>query len=238
MKRYLSFITLALLILAGASSCSHGNKKEPAENTSSDDGWVSLFDGKTLRGWHSFNSDTLTGWIVSDGCLTGLGEGGDLTGDLVTDKEFKNFELSLEWKISQGGNSGVMFHVVEDGKHKTTYETGPEYQMIDDEGYPGKLEDWQKTAANYAMHLPENKVLKPVGEFNTMRIIVNGPHVEHWLNGKKVLQYEMWTDDWNQRVKNGKWKDYPDYGKATTGHIALQDHGSKIWFRNIKIKEL
>ncbi len=220
------------------SSCKQGNPSSGTEAKAPEDEWVALFDGKTLNGWHSFNSDTVTGWVVSDGALTGLGEGSDLTGDLLTDKKYRNFELSLEWKIAKGGNSGIMFHVVEDGKHKTTYETGPEYQLIDDESSQGKIEEWQKTAANYAMHLPENKVLKPVGEYNTTRIVVNGPHVEHWLNGKKVLEYEMWTDDWNERVANGKWKDYPDYGKAETGHIALQDHGSKIWFKNIMIKEL
>jgi hypothetical protein len=238
MKGFISVFTMAVILTVGLTACNSAKSPSTTKDEPKDDGWISLFDGKTLNGWHSFNSDSVTGWIVSDGCLTGLGEGSDLSGDIVTNGQYKDFELSLEWKIAKGGNSGIMFHVVEDGKHKTTYETGPEYQLIDDEGYAGHLEEWQKTAANYAMHLPENKVLKPVGEFNTTRIVVKGPHVEHWLNGKKVLEYEMWTDDWNKRVQEGKWKDYPDYGKAKTGHIALQDHGSKIWFRNIKLKEL
>ncbi|HYW95824.1 MAG TPA: DUF1080 domain-containing protein [Bacteroidales bacterium] len=238
MKRHTFSTVMAITMVAGFTSCKTGNTASDKEKDTTTAQWVSLFDGKTLDGWHSFNSDTVAGWTVIDGCLTGLGEGSDLTGDLVTDKEYKDFELSLEWKIAEGGNSGVLYHVVEDGNHKTTYETGPEYQLIDDEGYPGHLEEWQKTAANYAMHLPDNKVVKPVGEFNTTRIVVDGSHVEHWLNGKKVLEFEMWTDDWKERVADGKWKDYPDYGLAKKGHIALQDHGSKVWFKDIRIKEL
>jgi hypothetical protein len=118
------------------------------------------------------------------------------------------------------------------------FETGPEYQLIDDAGWPEPLEEWQKTGANYAMHNAEQKTLHPVGQWNTSRILVKNGHVEHWLNGKKVVEYQLWTDEWREKVKTGKWKDYPGYGSARQGHIALQDHGSPVWFRNIMIREL
>jgi len=200
--------------------------------------WTLLFDGKTLNGWRGFKSDSIgPGWIVDRGNLMSLGKGGDLGGDIITDKEFGNFNLKLEWKLSKGGNSGILFHVLE-GNYPTVYATGPEYQLIDDIGYPGKLEDWQTCGANYAMNVPENPKIKPALEWNTSELIVNGPHVIQYLNGSKVVEYDMWTNEWKQRVQNGKWKDYPGYGLAKKGHISLQDHGSKIWFRNIKIKEL
>ncbi|MCD4771882.1 MAG: DUF1080 domain-containing protein [Bacteroidales bacterium] len=201
------------------------------------DGWKLLFDGKTTNGWRGFKSDTLTGWEVKDGLLTGLGKGGDLGGDIITDEQFDNFELSLEWAISEAGNSGILYRVLEED-YPTVYSTGPEYQLIDDIGFPHELKDWQMTAANYAMHPAKDAKIKPLGEFNTTKIIVAGNHVEHWLNGEKVVEYSLWTDEWKELVENCKWKDYPGYGMAKKGHISLQDHGSLVWFRNIKIREL
>jgi hypothetical protein len=203
-------------------------------------GWVSLFDGKSLKGWHNFNSKSeVKNWTIIDGALVCLGATADAKGgDLVTDKQYTNFELSWSWKIETGSNSGVMYHVVEDPKYHTTYETGPEYQIIDDNGWPDKLEEWQKTGCDYAMHLPnDQKKLMPVGEWNTSKIIFNNGYVEHWLNGKKILEFEAWSDDWNKKKAAGKWKDYPDYGLAKTGHLSLQDHGHKAYFKDIKIKE-
>jgi len=118
------------------------------------------------------------------------------------------------------------------------YLSGPEYQIIDDKGYPGKLKDSQHTAANYDMHVATNATTKPVGEWNSSKIIVNGNHVEHWLNGTKVLEYELGSADWKKRKKDSKWNDAKGYGAAKKGHIDLQDHGSEVWFRNILIREL
>ena len=132
-----------------------------------------------------------------------------------------------------------MYGVVEDKKYDAPWKTGPEYQFIDDVGFPEKLEEWQKAGANYAMHLPnDQKKLKPVGEWNNSRIVVNGPHVEHWLNGKKILEFERWNAEWKKLRDSGKWKEAPDYGLAKTGRIALQDHGSVFWFRNVKIRPI
>jgi len=203
-------------------------------------GWQLLFDGKSTKGWHGFNKTRmLAGWIVEDGALVGLGKGGDIGGDIVSDEEYDNFELKLDWKISTGGNSGVFYHVLEGEKFGAPYQTGPEYQLIDDIGFPGNLEEWQQAGADYAMH-PANdkKVLKPVGEWNVTKIVFDHGRVEHWLNGELIVKFEAWTDDWKELVQNCKWKDHSDYGLAENGRIGLQDHGSRVYFKNIKIRVL
>ncbi|PSL48314.1 uncharacterized protein DUF1080 [Chitinophaga niastensis] len=202
-------------------------------------GWVNLFDGKTLNGWHGFNKgmQPIANWEIKDGAL--VCGGGASSEDIVTDKKYGNFELEWEWKVDKGSNSGVMYHVVEDKKYHGPSETGPEYQIIDDVTYPQKLNDWQQAGADYAMHpAGANKKLKPVGEWNKSRIIFNKGHVEHWLNGEKIVAFTAWDADWTQKKGAGKWKDYPDYGNAKTGVIALQDHGNKTYYKNIRIKAL
>jgi hypothetical protein len=171
--------------------------------------------------------------------MVALGQGNGHGNDIITNDEFQNFELSLEWKISPGGNSGIFFNAVEDTAIHSIYEIAPEYQLIDEKGYPEKLQEWQRVGACYAMYQPDsNKVLKPVGEFNVSKIIVKDGHVEHWLNGGKVVEYTMWTPEWDSLKAAGKWKDYPLYGSTRKGHIGLQDHGKITWFRNIKIRTL
>ena len=216
-------------------SCKPANVLTSDEKT---DGWTLLFDGKSMDQWRSWLSDTVSGWAIEEGCMKALGLGGDIGGDIITRKQYDDFELSLEWKIAPQGNSGILYMVVEDSSYHAVYETGPEFQLLDDEGWPGELEDWQLTGANYAMHVAENVILNPIGKWNTARIVKRNVHVEHWLNGRKVVAYELWNDDWKARVEAGKWKDFPDYGRSSKGHIALQDHGSQAWFRNIKIREL
>lgn len=202
---------------------------------------ISLFDGTSLSGWHGYNkTGPIKNWAIEDGAMVCLGAAKDAAGgDIISDKQFENFELNWEWKMSKEGNSGVMYHVIENQKYKSPYETGPEYQMIDDIGFPQKLEEWQKTGADYAMHnANEKKKVKPLGEWNKSKIIFNKGHVEHWLNGEKIVEFEAWSDDWNKKRSTGKWKDFPDYGTAKKGGIALQDHGHKAWFKNITIREL
>lgn len=241
-------LTLSVL-LAGAigfAGCnqaqqnSTGQEQTAAEADTAGE-WISLFDGKSLAGWHGFNkTGEVTNWTIEDGALVCLGAAEwDTGGDIVTDRQFDNFILEWEWKVDTGSNSGVMYHVVEDPKYKGPYETGPEYQIIDDEGWPGGLEEWQKAGADYAMNLPnDKKKLKPVGEWNSSRIVFDNGHVEHWLNGEKIVEFQKGTPEWNKEKAEGKWKDYPDYGISDNGHIALQDHGKKAYFRNIRIKEL
>ena len=220
-------------------SCNSAKKEEKNTLTEKEkkEGWELLFDGKSIDNWKTFNGGEVTGWKIIDGDLYNSGVGSDHGGDIVTKKEYENFELYLEWKVAPESNSGVFIHVQE-GITDAIYESGPEYQLIDDKGWPGKLEDWQLTGANYAMNPPENAEVKPIDEWNTTRIIVNNPHVEHWLNGKKVVEYELWSDDWKARKAAGKWADAPHYGEAKKGHIGLQDHGGLTMFRNIKIREL
>ncbi|CAN5761762.1 DUF1080 domain-containing protein [soil metagenome] len=201
-----------------------------------------LFDGHSLTGWHSYNNPTanIKNWTIIDSALVCLGSAADAHGgDIATEREYENFELSWDWKVDKGSNSGVMYHVIEDSVYKAPYETGPEYQIIDDVGFPEKLENWQKAGADYAMY-PANskKKLKPVGQWNHSKIIYNNGHVEHWLNGEKIVEFERGSDEWKKKRAEGKWKDYPGYATATKGKIALQDHGNKAYFKNILITEL
>ncbi len=199
------------------------------------EGWRLLFNGKNLDGWRTFQGREITGWKVIDGVLNNSGVGSDHGGDIITREKFQNFDLELEWKIAPQSNSGIFYHVNE--KIGTAiYESGPEYQLIDDKGWPDKLRDDQYSGSNYGMHAPKNAIVKDVNDWNQARIVVEGAHVQHYLNGVKVVDYYLWDDDWKQLKEKGKWKDYPYYGMALKGQIGLQDHGGLAQFRNIKIK--
>ena len=226
-------IGLTLMLTAGLLISAALNTKKS--------GWVTLFDGKDFKGWHNYNGNgPVKSWMISNGALVCLGSTQEAEGsDLITDKKYTNFDFYWEWKMDKGSNSGVLYHVVESPKYHAPYETGPEYQMIDDLGWPEKLEEWQKTGCDYAMYLPnDQKMLKPLGEWNTSEIIADNGHMQYWLNGKKIVKFTAWTADWQKRKAEGKWKDYPDYGLAHTGYIALQNHGQKAYFRGIRVKEL
>ncbi|HHC78869.1 MAG TPA: DUF1080 domain-containing protein [Flavobacteriia bacterium] len=244
MKRLPYFLTVLLLTVL--ISC----KEKPAKKTENsvatipqkESEWIYLFDGKDLSGWRGFNANTLPeNWVLEEGTLKSQGTGGDIGGDIVYgEKPFEYFELSLEWKISEGGNSGIFYHVHEGKKYKAPYENAPEYQLIDDIGFPQPLEEWQKLGADYAMYPADatQKIVKKAGEWNTSRIVFTKDKAEYWLNGKKVVSFVPYSEDWQKRRNSGKWDKYPDYGKYKKGLIGLQDHGSFIWFKNIKIKEL
>lgn len=232
--KYLLFfvaIILATSFLGNAQELNTLTKEEK------EDGWELLFNGKDLAGWKIFQGGKVKGWKVIDGVLNNSGVGSDHGGDIITKKQYKDFELYVEWKIAPKSNSGIFYHVKE-GKTEKIYETGPEYQLLDDKGWPTKLNDSQYTGSNYAMQKPVGAEVKPIDEWNTTRIIVKGEKVEHYLNGKKVVEYELWTEDWKERKSNCKWKDKPLYGMAKEGHIGLQDHGGLTQFRNMKIRKL
>ena len=235
-----TIILWLLIFLPGLflSGCNQANKLTQQEIN---DGWVLLFDGVSLEGWRDYHGESVAGpWTAEKGTLASLGIGSDSTGYLVTDKEYANFILSFDWKIGEGGNSGVFYHVVERPEYKVPYVTGPEYQVLDDIGFPVPLEEWQKVGADYAMYTcdPEKKIVKKAGAWNNSRIVFDNGHVEHWLNGEKVLEFEAWSDDWFERRSGGKWDFAPEYGLARSGLFALQDHGSRVWYRNVKLKEL
>lgn len=249
-------ILIIFISAVSITACNNGNDKSEAEKLAGENGdhskniageqqeeWQYLFDGSNADGWRGYNEDggLPEGWVIEDETLKSLGEGRDIGGDIVYgEEEFGEFELSLEWKISEGGNSGIFYHVVEDEKYDAPYYVAPEYQIIDQKGFPGKLEPWQSIGGDYGMYDPQysEEDLKEVGEWNTSRIRFTEDKVTYWLNGAKTLEFDPWSEDWKKRKAEGKWKDFPDYGTARTGFIGLQDHGNFTWFRNIKIKKL
>lgn len=221
----LKFILASLLAIL-ALSCSH-QKETVAEGEN-------IFNGKDLTGWRFFKNRENNSWEVVDGTLhCKTFDGNEKRADLISNNQYENFELTWEWKLAPQGNSGVMFGVTEE--FDEPYLSGPEYQMLDDIGYPGKIEEWQKTASNYGMHVAEGTQPKPIGEWNESKLVVNGNQVEHWLNGKKVVAYELGSEDWKDRKAKSKWNEAVGYGATHKGHIAIQDHGSEVWLRNVII---
>jgi hypothetical protein len=203
------------------------------------DGWQLLFDGKTSEGWHGYNMNIFPDcWAIEDGCLTMNTTGGAESQDIITNKEYRNFALSVEYKLTKAANSGIIYQIAEDTVYRFPYETGPEVQVIDHEGWTDKLEDWQINGANYAMYPPLTQPYRPVGEWNHQLLVVDGNNVTQVLNGEIVVKYEKYSDDWNKLRNSGKWVDFPDWGKFDEGYISLQNHGTKVWYRNIKLKEL
>jgi len=202
-------------------------------------GWKLLSDGTDFKGWHGFNMTGIPDcWIIEDGCFTMTTEGRAESQDIVTDSIYKSFALFVEFKLDTAANSGIIYHIAEDTIYKFPYETGAEYQIIDQENWPDSLADWQICGADYAMHPPKVRPFKPVGEWNQAFLVVNGNKVTHILNGEIVVEFEKYSDEWNNLRNSGKWAAYPDYGKFDEGHISLQNHGTKVWYRNVKIKTL
>jgi hypothetical protein len=196
-------------------------------------GWKLLFDGKSLAGWRGYKTETPPkGWRADNGVLTLDGSGGDL----MTVEQFDDFELRLQWKISPNGNSGIIYRISTDGPY--TYSSGPEYQVLDNAGHNDGKTPLTSAGSNFAVNPPMKDVTKAVGEWNDVGLIVRGNHVEHWLNGVKVVDYELGSADWEARVKASKFAKMPWYGRAKRGYIALQDHGDLVSYRNIRIRPL
>jgi hypothetical protein len=241
MKKIASIVLAATAI--SLTAC--GQKPNTLSEIEAAEGWTLLFDGTSLDQWRNYNSPDLVGWSAVEGTIRADGSGSDASGYLVTKKEYENFHLSVDWRLTEGGNSGLLYHVVERPEFAVPYVTGPEYQLIDKQGWeknnaPTKLEPWQSLGVDYAMHLPnlEGVRINPPGQWNNSEIIFDNGHVEHWLNGSKIVEFEAWTDDWFSRRASGKWENAPEYGLAHRGLICLQDHGDPAAFRNVKIKEL
>lgn len=206
------------------------------------DGWELLFDGKTTDGWrgHGRESFPTNGWEVEDGCLRTYGPGdemGSRGGDLVTTRKFWNFELSFDWKIAPGGNSGVKYMVIEPEKGRSGL--GFEYQLLDDDKNPDAKRPDHRAGALYDLIPPnDQKTLKPVGEFNQSRLVVNGTRVEQWLNGAKVVEVDIATPAFKGAIARSKYRRIKNFGRKAPTVILLQEHGSDVWFRNIKIRPL
>jgi len=207
--------------------------------------WRPLFDGTSLKDWKGYKSATVPeGWRIVDGTLAKDGH----VGDLITRDQFGNFVLELDWKIGRAGNSGIFYRGIEDPDYNDPdgkadgdriYMTGPEYQLLDDIEAEDNKTRLTCAAANYGLYASPQGHLKPVGEWNSARIVARGPHVEHWLNGAKVVEYELWSADWEAKVQASKFRQWPKFGRAARGHIGLQgDHSGALAFRNIRIREL
>jgi hypothetical protein len=195
--------------------------------------WRILFDGRSLDQWRGYKSDRVpAGWQPVDGALTRVGA----AGDLITRDVFGDFELELEWMVVEGGNSGIMYRVTEEAAE--TYQTGPEMQVLDDARHPDGGSRLTAAGAVYGLYPAPAGVVKPAGEWNAVRIVVQGNHVEHWLNGIEVATYELGSPDWMARVAGSKFRRWPGYGRAAAGHIALQDHGDRVAYRSIRIRTL
>lgn len=204
------------------------------------DGFKPLFDGKSLDGWRGYKKADAseTRWKVENGLVTiPENDGKDTRGqrDIITTGTYDQFDLRWEWKVAQGGNSGLKYFVLED----EASAIGHEYQMIDDERHPdAKIGPHRQTAALYDVFPAADRPLKPAGEWNDSQVIVKGKHVEHWLNGKRVLQYELDSPELKAAVAKSKFKDIARFGKPQKGHILIQDHGNAVWYRNVRIKPL
>jgi len=202
-------------------------------------GWQLLFDGTTTTGWHGYNMKEFPdSWKIEDASLTMSTTGSQESQDIITNDKYRDFALSLEYKMTKACNSGVIFQVAEDTMYKFPYETGPEFQIVDQENWPDKLEDWQINGANYAMYPPMAKPYKPVGDWNQLFLFVKGNNVTQILNGVVVVTYVKNSEEWTKLRNSGKWSAFPDWGKYDEGFISLQNHGTKVWFRNIKLMKL
>lgn len=193
--------------------------------------WGDLGDPAAWRGYQK--EAVPAPWAFEDGTIHLTGGG---AGDLMTRESFASFDLELEWKISPGGNSGIMWHVSED--QPAPYMTGPEMQVLDNAGHGDGRNPATSAGANYALHAPPRDVTRPVGEWNAARIRVDGPEVTYWLNGEEQCSFELWTAEWNALVAASKFKQWPTFGCNVEGHIVLQDHGDEVWFRHVRIRRL
>ena len=222
MKKIVSIFLVTIygmcMVACGSRSSSTEVKDNVLTEEEKAEGYTLLFNGKDFTGWKMFNGGDVKGWQVEDGVIVGYGNGGDVIADttikvstdIVTVKNYHNFQIKWDWKIGAQGNSGFLYHVQEGPKYKAPFETGPEYQLIDDDNYPWVSET----------------------------VLYKDGYVEHWLNGEKLFSFQEGSEDWKMRRYSGKWEAFPDYGISTTGKLCFQDHGSKVYFKNVKIKDL
>jgi hypothetical protein len=242
MKRTLNWLLAMAIGVAALSFITpmHNRYQQTADNTlnkaEQKAGWQLLFDGKSTSNWRPYKNAESDGWEIVNGEIHCKDKDVKHRADLITKEEYGDFELAFDWKVSKAANSGLDYRI--DENHGAAHESGSEYQLIDDAGYPEKLEKWQNSGADYDMHPPTKIASKPAGQYNHSIIKAKGKHIEHWLNGVKVADYEIGTTEWHTLKEKSKWKDIPGWGENSKGHIALQDHGGGIWFKNIKIRKL
>ena len=214
------------------------------ESSAADSGWTSLFDGTTLNGWHQFGGSSAgSAWHADSGTIhlhsAELKSNKKAGGDLVSNDSFQNFDLKLEWKISQAGNSGILIYVQDDKpKYKETFHTGPEMQVLDDERHEDRKNPTHRAGSLYDMIQATPGAVKPAGEWNKVEIVSNNGKLDFYLNNVHVVSTIMWDDNWKKMIAGSKFKEWPEFGTFQTGHIALQDHGNDVWYKNIRVKKL
>ena len=244
MKHQYALTFLLALLFTASCGNSKSNEENSNDNSTQTQEWITLFNGQDFSGWEMYGEEPIMPqWEIVDGtiaCNVGLGEeNSGFNRSIMTTKDYANFELELEYKISKGGNSGVFYHVVQLEGKGHDYLTGPEFQVLDDEFSRSESQADKMVGSNYSMHAPaETKKPNPFMEWNKIKIVYNNGHVEHWLNGEKILEFEEGSEDWLARKAAGKWAKYEFYAKSKTGRISLQNHGDEVYFRNIRIKEL
>jgi len=263
MKRYQRFVLILFFFTFILTSCSPSGREKTADRSIPDintltehekaEGWALLFDGATFKGWRGLGQSDIpeSHWTIEQGCIKKI-PSIDVPlqpdcqplqgGDIMTQEAFKDFELRFEWKISRAGNSGIKYNVSEEMSTSHSPQTaglGFEYQILDDKNHPdAKNGDNRTAAALYDLKAPERKKLKPVGEFNTGRIVFVANHGEHWLNGVKVLEYDLKTPEMIELLKKSKYAPIQGFADKRSGHLVLQDHTDAVWFRNIKIRRI
>lgn len=258
MRKLLSILLIATIIngcksskVATNSSATQAATTDTSSNPNSltaaesKDGWQLLFDGTTTNGWHTYGYDAVNkGWVVTDGTLhldvaTKNDWPQNESRDILTNEEYDNFDFKADWKIAPAGNSGILFYVNENKpKYKTTYETGPEMQVLDNAGHPDAKIKKHRAGDLYDLISSSSEPVKTAGEWNHAEIISNNGKLDFYLNGVHIINTTMWDDNWRQLIANSKFKSMPDFGTFKKGKIALQEHGEEVWFRNIKIKKL
>ncbi len=231
MKR---FVRAAVIVAIASAAVVSAAPAAAAQRATDHAGpWHSLFDGTSMDQWRAYRNGDASGWHVADGTL---GKS-TITDDIITRQPYANFELELEWKISKGGNSGIFYRATEEYDH--VYWSAPEYQLLDDAGALDGRNRLTAAGSDYAVYPSPAGIEKPAGEWNTTRIVVHGNHVEHWMNGRKLLEYDFGSPDWTARVAASKFHAWPDYGKAAIGYIGIQgDEEGAVTLRNIRIREL
>ena len=226
MKKW--FLGVVVILSCGSLAAAEHNRLTAEEVGA---GWQLLFDGETTTGWRNYRSDGISdGWQVVDGTLARVGR----AGDIVTVDEYTDFELTLEWRVEEGGNSGIFYRANEDNDY--IFMSAPEMQILDDPNHRDGKSQLTSAGSNYGLHPAPRGVVKPAGEWNYVRLLVEGPNVTQWMNGGLIVGYALGSPDWQARVGNSKFKAWPDYGTMASGYIGLQDHGDPVAFRNIKIR--
>lgn len=235
-----NWLTTAILCVCMTGNTIAEKEALPMNNIPQKRSWISLFDGKTTKGWTTYGKDTLgSSWKVEDGTLHLDASDKNGRGDIIHELELENFHLKLDWKIAKNGNSGIIFWVQNDpSKYKYVWYTGPEMQVLDNDGHADAKINKHRAGNLYDLISGKEGVIKPVGEWNTAEIISNRGKLEFKLNGETILTTTYGDEQWNQMIANSKFKSMPAFGKNFKGHIALQDHGDHVWFRNIVVKKL